>query len=529
MDPVTSTPSAPAATPAAAPASTPAATPSTSTPAAPATPVTTTPATPAAASTPAAAVAAAPAAATAADKFPPGWDPTKPLPRNQGETDIQFISRRTQASAEYKAQQAAGTLQAAPEAPKVDVKPVEEKPAEAKPEEKPAEAAALDPDSIPDEDLGLAEIGVVTPQELTKKLADNPELAAALEKSGMKDQLYKLTRVASESAQIKQIFPTPRAAEMARDRVLEYNGLEDSYLSIQKDPKNINGFIAGLAELSQVHDENGKPMIDGKGTPVTDGSFESFMESFLDVGLGGVLDHYTKIEDAEAVAAVKLLMERRSPASSKPSEDLPEHLQRREADLNSRAENLRRQEQDNAKQARQTGEQELGKQCRTHADSHIDRIFEKVTGLTDYAKDQAKREVFAAVVEALDKDPYYKSQRDYMAREAQTADLKKERVRWYTQNFNRHLMAVARPILQKAGAQAKAANQSVLTKIDAQKKASQAEPQSAGAAPVPQAAPSGAEALKKFREDFRAQYKRMPTTTEEVTWKVRQYSAARKA
>jgi hypothetical protein len=460
----------------------------------------------------------------------------------KGETDQQFIARKMKMSAEHRRLDKEGKLPAAPAAAPVEKTPEQIKAeadaqakidAEKKPqteEEKKAAAdkeaadkkaaeAGADADLLPEDDITSEEVGFITPQELAKALADNPALDAELEKAGLKDKMYQLSRKATSALDIIKEFPTKQAAVFAKEQALKLDGFTGAYMAIGQEPDAIHAFLAHLAEESYVrNDDTGEVIVDkASGLPLTDGSFEKFLKAVDKISLESKLKFFEQTEDPERVAALKLLLEDESSPDSAALKDLPEELRKQKEDLDRRSQDLLRQQKETTLQARQQQEKELAGTCKTFLDTSIDRILAKAEGMSEYEKGNAKREIYVAVMQSLEGDSYYKARREHFAREAQTKQVKQDRTTLFKQEVNSKLMPLARQIITKAGSKIVAGNAALRTKMDAQKNLSKDEPRSAATSPVPTTPMSTGDALGKFREDFKKTHNgKSASTADEV-------------
>ena len=85
-------------------------------------------------------------------------------------------------------------------------------------------------------------------------------------------------------------------------------------------------------------------------------------------------------------------------------------------------------------------------------------------------------------------------------------------------------MDVARPILTKAGAKAKASLAAKAATSASQQDASKSEPKGATAAPIAHPQPAGVGALPKFRDDYRAKFGQLPDDRTEVAFLTKRFN-----
>lgn len=465
-----------------------------------------------------------------------------------GETDHEFVARvsREKAEGATKAEPPAAEPVAQPEtpaAPEAKAEPATQPEEPAQPEELTDEQKQI-LEQVESELLASAEAeGVLSP----KALAENPDLKPILEKNPeFKGQLMKTARLASEAAKYQELFNTPEQAATAHELATSFAPLRESFQAIQQ-PDDARNVLKQIADLSVVTDEQGNPVLEN-GKPVIHESFATFLDGVFAQVLGfeqkrmqagvepgpaasaaalAVLEFERSRlqkeadkgdEDAQGLlAALDTLKERISPARSQASEEIPEHVKQRQADLDRREQELNRQQQEARQQATLAFEEKFNTAIDKSVVPLIDRILDKMA-VPDFNRDTAKARIVEDLGDRLLANQHYVSAAKALKGKGISDDVLKQRVALAMRNVQEILADVARPIITEAKGSFKKSQDAKSAKLASQIEASRSEPKGGTAAPTPAPVPKKHEQLAEFRRQYRQQLGEMPTDREEVAF-----------
>jgi len=476
----------------------------------------------------------------------------EPISYKAGESDQELLARITREKAEKTAQPAT------PATPATEVAqpatPVEKKTEPAQPETPPAEPADLDDEQK--EMLAQLETELMAGEEVEgvlspKALAEHADLKPILEKNPeFKGQLMKTARLASEAVKYQEIFTTPEQAAEANELATAYGPIRDSFQSIQK-PEDARSVLEQIAKQSLMVDEAGNPVTGPDGKQLVHESFAHFLDGVythvanysiqqmqrsgqvpaevlpllnaaLDVQRAQLQKEVAKggdeAEDAQGLlAALDTLKERISPARSQASEEIPEHVKQRLADIEQREQKLARDQQ----QARQQEQVAFEEKFETTVDQRLnplmDRLLEKMD-VPDFNRETAKARIAEALAERLLANQHYVRAARSLKGQGISDDVLKQRVALAMRNVQEILADVARPIINEAKGSFKKSQDAKSAKLASQIDASKSEPKGGTAVPTPPPVPKKHELLPEFRRQYKAQTGDVPSDREEMAF-----------
>lgn len=403
---------------------------------------------PAASSSPApsapASSAPAPAApSTSAPAAPAVSAPAVEAPKITGPTESESTAAFLSRSASERAK--AEPAKADPAAPAVDpaaavvdpakpADPLAAAPAEAvkTPEEiaaaeaaKATEAAA-EP-NLDEEEFQLESPATLAPKDLAAKLKENPELAAQLEKLGLKDQLFAQSRLAVRTAAYEKIFPDVESAEYAAKASGEFSQLADRFTGI-KDEGSVRDFLLALMPFSYQLDEEGQPVKDAAGQPVNDGSVGRFMDNAIGLALEAQFQVAKEAGDEDYMAAIDLLKARtgRSPASAV-EEQLTDSQKQEAARLKTEREQIDKDKRAINEQKFKEFDLSVTKEIDSTVSKIIDGYLDKAD-LSDYNKKFLKQEIEQAAIGIVKNRQDFWMQLDELMRRPMTEKTRQARV-----------------------------------------------------------------------------------------------------
>jgi hypothetical protein len=480
----------------------------------------------------AAPVAAPPAAApVAAPATPAANEPIRP---NEGEGNAEFLQRVMKAGSEKKAAaEAAAAEVPVVEPPKAEaavpaagdtpaVEGVEAKPAV---EAKPDAAAVVEPpkpEGEAEEEFTLDPLGPLPIPELAAKFKEHPELAAALEKAGIeRNTLFATARLATKAAKYDEIFDGDLdTATTAKQQAERFADLGDRFTAI-KDPETTRSFLQDLMSLSYQLDDDGNPVIDpATKQPKTDGSVGRFMDNVLGMALAYQENAGREKKDEDLLAAVDILKARtglsRGTASAE-QENMTEEQKAREAAINSREQEIRRQEFE----ATSAREKEFEIKVASGIDTKLNDEIAKILSFTDLTGDLTKGqqklvadEIREKVTERLKGSKIFFSKLDALMRRPMGDKTQQARVAHGINSARPLIPVIARQVLKEQGITLKAKASAKIAKSDAQAVATRSEIKTGGQPAKPAAAPNAQQLTEQVRTEFLAANKREPTTAE---------------
>lgn len=428
------------------------------------------------------------------------------------ETTAQFIERKLKLTAAAKDAPAADPAKPAVAEPgKEAAKPA----AEAKTEATPAEEEGM----IPLEDITLESTGLLDPAGFNEALKNAPELLKNLDAAPqLKNQLFKTMRIAAQAGEVLKELPSLEAAKFAKAQT-EFVAALRSDLTNVDDPEAMPRFFQRIDEESRITDENGQPVKDAAGNFQTDGSGERMVKHVMSNALAALERNAIADKNEDLQAALKIIRDATEAPSSQAKDGLTEAQLAKQAELDQRDGELQRQDRETKQAARKQSETQLSDRLKADLEKNIDRVFGQ-TSISEFNKSTAKQKIMGGFVERIGQDPLYKAQRDYLAAQVQTPAIVKQRASLFHGALKQYLVEIASPILKDAGAEMLGKQAAKADKIDAQTKASAAEPKGASAQPLPNPAATSSDdpnLIPAFRAEFTKANGRKPTLLEEVT------------
>jgi hypothetical protein len=161
--------------------------------------------------------------------------------------------------------------------------------------------------------------GPLPVEALAKTIADNPTLAAELEKAGLDpEMLYETSRQAALAEQfIATGLVTPEAAAFAAENAQHFYDIEDGFPKIQTI-QDFDAYVTNtLLPLSVLRDpQTNQPLMNADGSYKTDGSIETFfsranqMETLVRAKQADALiAEYTRLGDEDSLAKAQQVRE----------------------------------------------------------------------------------------------------------------------------------------------------------------------------------------------------------------------------
>lgn len=468
--------------------------------------------------------------------------------RNAGEGVAAYLKRTREARDTFEKTGKA----AEPAKPAVEVKPAATveapKPTEAAKPTEPAKTEEV-PDPTKEDEL-IPDAGLAT-TELAEKVKNDPELAAALEKSGLRNALFANARLADKANQFIKEFPGGfDEVKFTKQYAAEREALEGGFTTVGT-PQEVGQFFTDVVmPMSYVLDENGQPVPDGRGSFVTDGSVDRFIDNTVNLGLQlfpaqvfknlltlpngkeAVLKEISSLAaegDDEMKAALEILEDRLGKRSSssparEPQSEQEKQLAAERAAVNAEKERLTQQRQTEAQQRDTDNERAVATSISSEANKLIDQVLGKFA-ISEFNKESAKEKIRNALYDRINEDQTFKMQAAQLARKQYGAKSHQERVGLALRTAKSYLWSVAQPIIKAAGGELVAQNQAKHQKIATQIDASKKEPKAGLTTPSGSAAPlTAAEVTAKARENLKAQGKD-PSSTAAVIAEVRRIRA----
>jgi len=482
-------PSAAASAPAAAPA--PASTPAASTPA-----TSSTPATPAPAAQPAATQEPKSLEQALADKIRGGFEPGD---KKDG------AAAQPESETERRAREEAAAATAEPGEPATAEQPKTED------QQTPEAEGEADFDDFAPDPTGIG------PKDLAAKLAASPELKAAIDANPeVRDMLFANARLAAKAKPYVDMFGSVEEAQAVQQGHQQFAQIRNLMGSVKRDDvQSTQAVINAMLDADAMRDEDGNPLKDENGQVVTAGNTGRFLRNFFGQTLLAAEAAAKQSGDNEMLAAIDLLMERKGfRASSSAGEGEDEGLK---AERDAIAQERRQLDERKASEAQETQkahDTRVYDQIDAALDKSVDSILERATGLTEFARKAAQRDIRAALRKAIQSSPAYQTELDAIERMPVGAKREKAHVALATRYIQAKLRNAALPILTEAGItlSKKAASQAATEAARAE--SARSEVRSTAPPARNNAQPGQPETTEQVKARLRESLKREPTFDE---------------
>jgi hypothetical protein len=352
-----------------------------------------------------------------------------------------------------KAAQAAAEPSPAEEPPAVEPPAAAEEPvppeaiAPGGEEQPPAAEATPAEEDFTKEPEGLDLRGSLTAKDLNDRLKANPELDKLVRAdSELHGMLFRNARLAAKAAPYEELFGVDgiEGAKTAVDNALRFTDLDAAFLGATT-PQGVNAFMNKWADLATFRDEQGRPVLatdeQGRYIPVRDQqgrplfqngqpvyqtqmhpAFNKLIEQIALDRLNFLHARATADQDQELLDALGLLKARIAGAAN-PSDELPEHLKARAADIDRREQEITRRES--------TQQQEQQEQfINATGDAMDDAIVELVTpvlenaALTPFVREAAERKIWDQIGSSLESNRWFKQRAGELRDRRDAAGLK---------------------------------------------------------------------------------------------------------
>lgn len=242
----------------------------------------------------------------------------------------------------------------------------------------------------------------IAAKDLSQKLKDNPELAAALEKAPeLKNQLYANARLAARVGEYEKIFLSPQEATQAAEAHGTYTMLSGLLNSVDPgNPETGEQFFRAMLEQTYLRDEEGNVLKNEQGNPRTSGKLGSFIKTRFGNGLANKMQALANQRanaeqrgDYDAVDEISRNMEHleytaaefglRAPAGADEGE-IPEEVKREKAALAEREKVLNERDATQRKEAESRFNEEVDVSTGEAFDREIGLLLKGATGLDDH-------------------------------------------------------------------------------------------------------------------------------------------------
>lgn len=442
--------------------------------------------------------------------------------RMPNEDNRSYLKRAAEARAAAEKQVPANPEEAKPEEvkpepeTKPEVKPEETKPeAEAKPEEK-AE------DDVDSEPFALDDRAPLPPRELYAKLKEDPDLDAKLTALGIKDQLFQGQRLAAKAIAYLDTFPGGvEDAQYAKQQAETFGRFDDLITSVKTQGlEAVDKIMGEMLALDYVVGDDGQPIRDDKGNPVQQGNVQAFVEQL------GTLTFNSRIGTMERLAQEALKANPENEAANNllaaveilktsellngpVAEELTEAQKAKAAELESRENTLRREQEQRDQAEYQGREDRIG----VETDTQVNTAIEAVLAKTDLPKEQwplILSEARNAAAEHLLEDRLFTSKRDWIMRARYSPSVEKQRIAHSVNStkaalFGSRNNGILAKTLNKYGVKMMSQQQERRNKIDTQIQAQRSETKGTShVAPAPRPL-SNDQVREKAIENIRSQ------------------------
>lgn len=345
----------------------------------------------------------------------------------------------------------------------------------------------------------LDKLGPLPAEKIAAALKDAPpEVTTYLKEKGLDvDALSANARLAAETSQYKQVFPTIDAANEALSGAKNFWKI-DSGLAEVKDIDTFDKLMMSLAEMTYVRDEQGNPVPDPDrpGAFLNNGSLakmvdysalarDSSLTKLADLAIAKATDDETKNMYTDlkgAVDYIQKFVENGYKFDGKAVDEstLPDSVKTELAEARKLKSTLAARDSEQQSKEFDTQEDSIITETHKQISPMIKDALGK-TALSDKLKASIGKQVWDAVVESLSKNDLYTRQRDTLSRRGN--DYVQRRVA-LNLNYLRDVTAKALgEIVGEIGGSIVDANAARRDKIDTQNDASRMEPKTTGTTP----------------------------------------------
>jgi hypothetical protein len=384
------------------------------------------------------------------------------------------------------------------------------KPEDAAAEVKPEDQAAKDAAAKAAEDEYTFDLDeprpAVDPEQLSKIADEKPEFKQLLESDPeLKELLYHNAREAAEVKQFREFFPDVQSAKFAHENATTFIDVRDTFLG-STTADGTKATLQKMAQLAIERDEQGNPIIDPlTGQAKIGDDFYGFLDHTRDINMqydreelqqrltaNQYPNDAARERDQIAAAALDVLKEFYAPEQGAGTQDLPQELQARGADLDRRERELNDRAQKEKVGERQQFEQSLIKDSTTRVETSINRILDSVikqgATIVPFVREALPNKIGSELMKVVAKDPKLKADMAELQRLPMTAEVRNRRLALVDKAIQSYLPNIARVQLKAAGVQLMRTQEDKLKKIDAQKNASRSEPKGSAASASPNTA-----------------------------------------
>lgn len=348
----------------------------------------------------------------------------------------------------------------------------------------------------------LDKIGPLPAEKIAAALKDAPpEVASYLKEKGLDvEALSENARLAAETSQYKQVFPTIDAANEALSGAKNFWKI-DSGLAEVKDIGSFDKLMMSLAEMTYVRDDQGNPVPDPDkpGAFLNNGSLAKMVDysalardnsltKLADLAIAKLTDEDAKNQYVDlkgAVEYIKKFVDNGYKFDGKAVDEstLPDSVKAELAEGRKLKSQMATRDTEQQSKDFDTQEDSIIADTHKQISPMISEALSK-TALSDKLKSSIGKQVWDAIVESLSKNELYARQRDTLSRRGN--DYAQRRVA-LNLNYLKPVAAKAiAEIVGEIGGPIVDTNAARRDKIDTQTDASRMEPKTSGTTPQSQ-------------------------------------------
>lgn len=427
------------------------------------------------------------------------WNDAQPKPTGDEQPVVADPAKPAPAAAE-------------PAKPAVDpAKPAEPAKPATEPEKPAAAVAAVDP---------LDSLGPLPASKMAEILTANPELDAALEKSGVKDELFQGLREAAVASQFREEFADIETARFAKGAAITMHQMDLAATELKPgDLASTTKFVQEvLMPLSYILDEEGKPKMreikrsDGAvlQIPETDGTVQTMLNNFRDLAVEQIVADAQELSKRDnpqhkelgerLLAAVHEIQSFIKGSDDNAAAELPENLKAEKARLDAQQTAINTQKAQEADQRYETFKTGVLEDTNAALDKTITGWLEgsslapnnadsqQTKESKEFSRNAVIKEIRDGLFAQFNRDSLFLAEQEQYGRRGYSAATKALLVNHYTRSANAILTTIATPILTKAGHERVRQSAARAAKIDAQGKISKMEPTGATSPALPRTA-----------------------------------------
>lgn len=319
--------------------------------------------------------------------------------------------------------------------------------------------------------------------------------------------MFRNARLASETAQYKEVFPDVQSARYAAETSATFRQLDDLFLNATT-PEGTGRFLQKWAEMSVLADEQGRPVLEN-GVPKLHPAFSGLLDNIRNNELRFLRSQAEKQGDQELVAALDIIAERNAPAAAA-HDELPPHLRATAEQIQAREAELNRRQMQHQQAEQAQFDRSVGDDSTNQINALIEPALQKAA-LTDFVRQTAREKIDNAIVESLSRNRFFQARMAELSRYPLTAETRQQRVNLILSHVQAIAGPIVRQVLSQATAPVVAAHAARNNRITAQVERSRTEPRSTTGNFAMQARKSPEQMFEQIKSEYANEHGEEPS------------------